>query len=264
MTEPLARLPLARLPLACLPLARLPIAPLAASTPDAAPLLTRRLLEAGAIDAIATKDAPGIRLRSAAECLASLRETLAVRPAGDVWVFGYGSLIWNPAIVAVQRRVARVDGWSRSFCLSITALRATAERPGLMLALERGGSCWGVAYRLAEADVERELRLLWHREMACGAYVPRWVEILDEHGARCGHAITFTADPAHPRHVGGLDEAIVALRLARATGGLGSCADYLFRTCDALCASGIEDPAMQRLATLVRRLQRDIEQPMAA
>ncbi|TWI67456.1 cation transport protein ChaC [Pseudoduganella lurida] len=215
------------------------------------PRLTRHLLEQASIEALVAIDSPGMPLLTEAERAASLRELLGIRPPGDVWVFGYGSLIWNAAIHSVERRIARIDGWHRSFCLSITALRATVDRPGLMLALDRGGACCGAAYRLAESDVDSELRLLWRREMACGAYVPRWVQLNDCNGNAFGWAIAFTIDRDHPHYAGDVDEAVTVRRLATASGGLGSCADYLFRTCDSLQANGIRDPALERLATLV-------------
>lgn len=194
----------------------------------------------------------GSELPGEADRIASLRETLAIRPQGDAWVFGYGSLIWNSVINSVERRVAWIDGWHRSFCLSITALRATADCPGLMLAPDRGGSCHRAAYRLAEEDVESELRLLWRREMVCGAYVPRWVELKTPDGEYFGWAIAFTIDADDPQYAGDLDEEAVVHRLAMASGGLGSSADYLFRTHDSLHVSGICDAKLERLASLVK------------
>lgn len=224
-----------------------------AHTPS--PKLTRQLLEKGSIDALAAIDSPDLNILTETDRIASLRGTLAVRPPGDVWVFGYGSLIWNSAIHSVERRIARVDGWHRSFCLSITALRASADRPGLMLALDRGGNCFGAAYRLMEDDVERELCLLWRREMVCGAYMPRWVEVKSLEGDLFGWAIAFTIDTDDPRYAGDLDEDTVVRRLATASGGLGSSADYLFRTHDSLYANDIRDAKLERLALLVKAAQ---------
>ncbi len=221
---------------------------------NSSPALTRQLLEKGNIDALAAIDAPGLILLTEADRIASLRDTLTIRPPGDVWVFGYGSLIWNSAINSVERRVARIDGWHRSFCLSITALRATADTPGLMLALDRGGSCQGAAYRLAEDNVESELRLLWRREMVCGAYVPRWVELTGLNGESFGWGIAFTIDADNPQYAGDLDEDTVVHRLATASGGLGSSADYLYRTHDSLHANGIRDTKLEHLASLVKVL----------
>jgi cation transport protein ChaC len=218
-------------------------------------VLTRKLLETGGIDAIAAIDSPAMKMLSEADRRASLRETLAVRPTGDVWVFGYGSLVWNCAIDATEKRVARVDGWHRAFCLSITALRATVDKPGLMLALDRGGCCYGVAYKLADDVIEREMQLLWRREMVCGAYVPRWVDLVDESGQRFGSAIAFTIDSTSSQYAGDLDEETAVQRLSTASGGLGSCSDYLLRTCEGLRANGIYDVELERLAILVRRVR---------
>ena len=220
---------------------------------NSSPILTRQLLEKDSIDALAAIDSPNLKLLTEADRVASLRKTLTDRPHGDVWVFGYGSLIWNSAIKSVERRVARIDGWHRSFCLSITALRATADRPGLMLALDRGGSCQGAAYRLAEEDVESELLLLWRREMVChGGYVPEWVELNTPEGEPFGCAIAFVINANSSKYAGDLDEDTVVHRLATTSGGLGSAADYLFRTHDGLRASGIRDAKMERLASLVK------------
>lgn len=220
---------------------------------NSSPVLSRQLLENSNIDALAAIDAPGLKTLTEVERTASLRETLAIRPQGPVWVFGYGSLIWNSAIHSMERRLARIDGWHRSFCLSITALRATADRPGLMLALDRGGSCHGAAYRLAEGDVESELRLLWRREMVCSGYAPQWVEVKSLTGDSFGWAIAFTIDAGNPQYAGDLDEDTVVHRLATASGGLGSAADYLFRTRDSLHTNGIRDSKLERLASLVRK-----------
>lgn len=139
---------------------------------NSSPVLTRQLLEKGNIDALAAIDAPGLKLLTEADRIASLRETLPIRPQGDVWVFGYGSLIWNSAINSVERRIAKIDGWHRSFCLSITALRATADRPGLMLALDRGGSCHDAAYRIASNGRYGRLNRRFRDEFSEGVIGP--------------------------------------------------------------------------------------------
>jgi cation transport protein ChaC len=136
--------------------------------------------------------------------------------------------------------------------------------PGLVLGLDAGGDCWGAAYRLAEGDVEDELALLWNREMQCGAYVPRWIELHDANGHRFGYGITFTVDPASKQYAGTMSERTVVYRLARAEGGLGSSADYLYRTCDGLRTSGIPDADLERLAAQVRVEQSKVDIRLAA
>ncbi len=219
-------------------------------------VLTRALLEAGGIDAMVARSAPDLRLLTEAERAESLRQTLAGRPSGEaVWLFGYGSLIWNPQIHAVERRTATVQGWHRAFCLSTRAGRGTPDNPGLVLGLDAGGSCQGVAFRIAEEIVEAELRLLWRREMLAGSYVPRWLDLEDACGCRFGVAIAFTVDPLCEQYAGDLAEAAVIQRLASAGGELGSSADYLFRTCVGLRAAGIPDPDLESLAMTVANMQ---------
>ena len=216
------------------------------------PILSRSLLQGNDLTAMIRKDAPNLQLLTEEAREASLDEMLKARPDGDVWVFGYGSLIWNPAIRYVERRTARIEGWHRSFCMSIVAGRASPSAPGLMLALDEGGHCNGSAFRLASADVRSELTLLWRREMLCqGGYIPRWLELADANGDGFGHAIAFTIDPAGGKYAGNMPIDAAVRRLATASGGLGSCADYLFQTRDGLRIHGIPDAALEQLALRV-------------
>jgi glutathione-specific gamma-glutamylcyclotransferase len=216
-------------------------------------VLTRALLEAGGIEALIARAASGLVLLTEQQRAESLRQTLATRAPGEpVWVFGYGSLIWNPTVQSIERRTGRIEGWHRAFCLNTQVGRGTLDNPGLMLGLDRGGSCTGVALRLAEETFEAELALLWRREMLSGAYVPRWLEVTGGDGARVGQAIAFTIDPATQQYAGKLAQEIVVQRLATASGELGSAADYLFQTCESLRDAGIPDPDLDRLADAVR------------
>src|SRR5215472_13597169 len=95
--------------------------------------------------------------------------------AAPVWIFAYGSLMWNPEMRFAERRLARVHGYHRSFCLYSPEYRGTRERPGLVLGLDRGGSCRGIAYRLAAASLAEEIDRLWVREMTGGVYALRRV-----------------------------------------------------------------------------------------
>jgi glutathione-specific gamma-glutamylcyclotransferase len=215
-------------------------------------VLTRALLEAGGVDALVARGAPGLRLLTEVERAESLRQTLATRPPGEaVWLFGYGSLIWNPTILTVERRVASITGWHRAFCLSTQVGRGSLDNPGLVLGLDIGGSCTGIAFRLAEDSLATELALLWRREMLAGSYVPRWIDLLDEQGVRFGTAITFTINHDAEQYAGNLDKEAIIQRLATASGELGSAADYLYHTCAGLRAEGIPDPELEQLAAVV-------------
>jgi len=217
--------------------------------------LTRESLADGSLHRWLAATNPDLKIWSDEELQASIDATLAKRPAGngDVWVFAYGSLIWNPSIHTVERRTADVRGFHRRFCLWTHLGRGTLECPGLMLALERGGSCRGVVYRIAEAQVQEELTLLWRREMVTGAYRPRWVNTATPEGP--ARAIAFTMNGQHHRYAGRLPESQVAAVLARAEGPLGRCCSYLFSTVQHLHDLGIRDRHLERLAGLVEALQ---------
>jgi cation transport protein ChaC len=219
-------------------------------------VITRALLEAGGIDAMVARSNPDLRLLTEAERAESLHQTLAARPPGQpVWLFGYGSLIWNPAIEFEERRVGTVHGWHRAFCLSTSVGRGTMDQPGLVLGLDAGGHCTGVAFRLAEDGLEDELRLLWRREMLAGSYVPRWLILEDTAGVPFGHALAFTINKEADQYAGTLTKEAIIRTLATAGGELGSCASYLFRTSDGLREMGIVDAELEQMVEAVRAAQ---------
>ena len=169
----------------------------------------------------------------------------------DVWVFAYGSLIWNPVFDFDERVVATVHGYHRSFCLWSRVNRGTPERPGLVLGLDRGGRCTGVVYRIPERMAGEELRLLWRREMLLGSYAPRWT--LVTHGKRSFRALAFVVNRDRPGYAGRLPPERVVERLVHARGTIGTGLDYLRRTIDGLAAAGIRDPHLMNLDALARR-----------
>jgi cation transport protein ChaC len=188
------------------------------------------------------------------ERIASLRATLDEAPAkGDVWVFGYGSLIWNPAFHFVEKRIARIHGYHRRFCLWTPLGRGSAENPGLMLGLEHGGACRGVMFRIAEEAVETELDILWRREMFTGAYCPTWVSARS--GGDLFPAITFVVNRKNNRYTGRLPDDTVARHIATAAGPMGACCEYLFETVRHLAALGIRDRGLEAMAGKVRAQQ---------
>ena len=198
---------------------------------------------------------PTIKLMGEEEHRASIARILATHPAPGigVWVFAYGSLIWNPTIETVERKAASLRGYHRRFCLWTHLGRGSQEAPGLMLALERGGSCSGIAYRLAPEHVERELTILWRREMLSNAYHPRWLRLQGSQGPF--PAIAFVMNTTHHRYAGRLSEAEVAAVIARAEGVLGPCCNYLFSTVQHLNEAGLRDRRLERIANEVRRLR---------
>jgi cation transport protein ChaC len=215
--------------------------------------LTREFLLSGELEGLVRASMPGVRVLTAAEREASLAALLAERPAGTGFtVFGYGSLLWNPAIhVAGSRRVTAL-GWHRSFCLLARGGRGTPESPGLMLGLAAGGQCEGVALDLDPALATGELAILWRREMVADGYIPRWVRLAAQDGADAGWAIAFTINPSGPSYAGDLDEEAIVERLAIARGPLGTAAEYLFNTRDGLAALGVTDPYLDAIAARLR------------
>jgi glutathione-specific gamma-glutamylcyclotransferase len=217
--------------------------------------LTRESLLDGTFHAAVRRTlGPNVRFMSDAERAAQIEAILGQAPRPRrVWVFAFGSLIWNPAFHFVERRTARIHGFHRQFCLWARAGRGSPERPGLMLSLVAGGSCTGVAYRLAERAVATELDVLWRREMGTMAYRPVWTTAHTPRGRE--PAIAFSANPHHERYVPGLEEAAVARYLATGAGTMGRCCDYLFDTVAHLRQLGIRDRRLEALEKRVRAQQ---------
>ena len=197
--------------------------------------LTRDQIRDGHVRRMIAEVGIAMRLLSEDELAASRAAILAGADlSGGVWLFGYGSLIWNPAFHFTDRLTGTVYGYHRRFCLWTHLGRGCPERPGPVLGLERGGSCRGVAFHIAPA-VEEELAIVWRREMLSGAYVPRWVRVRTAVGDV--RAITFVINHAHERYARLLPDDRVAEVIATAEGFLGPCADYLINTVDHLARS---------------------------
>jgi cation transport protein ChaC len=190
---------------------------------------------------------------SAEELEETRLEGLKHHPKGeDLWVFGYGSLMWNPAMHIADAVKANVRGFHRAFCLSLRMGRGSPEFPGLMLALMPGGACQGVAMRIAAANIESESRILWTREMLSGAYRPVWLRTqIDGREIR---SLSFAANPSHNRFLGKLPFDETAKRIATAQGVFGNNRDYLYNTVRSLTAQGVERGPMHALEKHVRTL----------
>ncbi|CAB3757799.1 gamma-glutamylcyclotransferase [Paraburkholderia humisilvae] len=214
-------------------------------------MLSRDALRSGAyLDSF--RDLPTESLWSAARIEASLAATLAQRPDDSpVWVFAYGSLMWNPLIHFDARAAATLRDWHRSFCIRLVAGRGSPDSPGRMLALEPGGSAAGVALRLAPESMDEELRLIWIREMVAGSYLPTWAPITFEDGTRA-HAIVFVADRAQPQYESDASVRTVVPLIAAARGHVGSNQDYVLDLEAALAEAGLTDGYIEQLATEIR------------
>ena len=172
-------------------------------------------------------------------------------PGADAWLFAFGSLIWNPACAAAERQPAVVHGWHRSFCMRITRYRGSPEQPGLMMSLDRGGLCRGIAYRIPREDAWASLSQVWRREVTMKplGHAPRWLGAEIE--GRRVPAIGFVANRQASSYVGRLRPEAVADILALACGHWGSGAEYLFNTVQKLEEHGIRDRNLWRLQALV-------------
>lgn len=172
---------------------------------------------------------------------------------GELWVFGYGSLIWHPGFDFDDRRLAVLTGWRRAFCMTSIAYRGTPEAPGLVLALdaEATGRCEGIAYHVPAATAAATHAYLRERELISYAYDEALLPLLLDDG-RTVEALAYVSNRAHPQYSGGLSLEEQAEVIARARGPRGPNADYLLNTVESLAALGIEDPDLVRLAELVR------------
>lgn len=187
------------------------------------------------------------RLLSEVELAQSLAETMQRWDgASDLWLFGYGSLIWNPGMPATETVRARVRGYHRGLYLWSRVNRGTPEQPGLVLALDRGGSCTGMAFRLAGDGAAPHLEALWRREMPMGSYRPMWLPCWLADGRRVD-ALAFVMRRDVPTYTGKLSDEIVKAVLACAQGRYGTTLDYVRRTVHALRECGMPDRALEAL-----------------
>ncbi|MEW6561403.1 MAG: gamma-glutamylcyclotransferase [Pseudomonadota bacterium] len=186
-----------------------------------------------------------------------LETTLASRPPGDLWVFGYGSLIWNPEVRHNEVRPARVWGWRRTLRMWSRINRGTEEQPGLVFALMAGGSCSGIALRVPQEHAERELHQLWKREMPRAVYDPRWLPTRTPQGVV--QALAFTLAPSSPSYTGALDDAQLLSILRTCRGRYGTTYDYVARTARALRDIGIRDAEIERIMRLADEHRLDCE-----
>jgi cation transport protein ChaC len=164
---------------------------------------------------------------------------LGISSRVDLWIFAYGSLMWNPGFPFRQWAPALVYGYHRALCIASDRWRGTPRRPGLVLGLERGGACRGIAFKVSRRDVGNVLDELWAREIRRHAYRPCLVRTrLPEHEV---HALTFIADSAQAGYAGPLSVAETAVRVANCRGLRGPNLEYLMRTVGHLAELGVRD-----------------------
>lgn len=177
----------------------------------------------------------------------------ARRPDEDLWVYSYGSLMWDPALVFAEVRMAELHGYQRRFSFKTTLGRGCAEFPGLMLSLDEQQDCCckGLVFRISADMVEAESEILWRREMIRGSYCPRLLPVDTPQGPVS--ALVFASNPAHSDYVGELTLEQTVAMIAKATGTIGSNRHYLEQLAIQLQALEIDDVYVARLMQLLPR-----------
>ena len=192
------------------------------------------------------------------------KKCLRPPPGEDFWVFGYGSLLWHPGFPHLEVRPAQVHGYHRHFCVFSHIYRGTRARPGLVLGLDRGGSCHGLAYRVPAGEAEEVVAYLHEREMMTEIYDPRWLHLRTREGPVT--AVAFVVDRSNKQYAGRLPLDRVADMILQGAGNRGPCLQYLEKTVHHLEALGLSDPTLRRLLRLVharigRETQTQLEWP---
>lgn len=164
------------------------------------------------------------------------------------WIFGYGSLMWRPGFDYLRSEPARIHGYHRRLCVYSFVHRGTPESPGLVLGLDRGGSCKGVAFEIAPEKWDETIAYLRAREQVTSVYVElqRPIRLLDSD--RLVTSTLYVVDRAHPQYAGGLDDEALSAHVLNGQGVSGHCLDYVLNTLNHLRVMNIHDPALERLA----------------
>jgi glutathione-specific gamma-glutamylcyclotransferase len=184
--------------------------------------------------------------------------TTAERETGDLWVFGYGSLMWRPGFTHVERVPARLVGLHRALCVYSFVHRGTPERPGLVLGLDRGGMCRGIAYRVAAAKRAETVAYLRGREQVTTVYLEtmRQIELEDEARRRV-RALCYIVDRSHVQYAGRLTLAESLHHVRQGHGSSGPNRDYVLETVQALETLGYRESDLHLLAAHLQSGGRD-------
>jgi len=170
---------------------------------------------------------------------------------GDLWIFGYGSLIWRPEFDYVERRAAKVHGWHRALKMWSRINRGTPERPGLVFGLLAGGCCHGMVFRIPREEGRKVLALLWAREMKLAVYDPKWLTCHTTQGPVS--ALAFTLSKKSPSHTGVLTPEEYRRIFTEASGIYGTTYEYAHRTLEELKRHNIRDRGLEKLLKLIEK-----------
>ena len=169
----------------------------------------------------------------------------------DIFIFAYGSLLWNPTFKYVDQLPAKIYGYHRSFCMKTKLGRGSPKNPGLMLALDKGGTCKGSVYKLFKKNEIKEIDLLFKREMITGAYIPKIIQAELKTGDRV-NCLAFTVDKKNENYISNLSSEEIAKYISKARGFLGTCEEYLNFTITSLKELDITDKKMEKIFNLIK------------
>ena len=173
---------------------------------------------------------------------------------GDFWVFGYGSLMWRPGFAHVETRKARLSGYRRALCIRSHVHRGTPDRPGLVLGLDRGGSCLGLAFRVPEELTDEVMAYLRERELVTNVYLEKTVRVQFDTGEKVD-AVTYVADRGHMQYASLVDAEEAARAVTGAVGQSGPNEEYVLNTIEHLTALGIRDRWLESVAARLNPAQ---------
>lgn len=188
---------------------------------------------------------------------ANRAQALAGRMDRDLWLFAYGSLMWDPAVLFDEVRIGTLLGYQRRFCLILKFGRGSVDKPSLMVALDRGGQCEGLAFRIPAERVAQESETIWVRELIYGDYAPCFVQLDTPQGEI--EALTFVADPKGERYVPDLSGEETAQTIAKGGGWIGTNLEYLDSLMAHLKALGLSDPEMAAIHDRAREIAQERE-----
>jgi len=170
----------------------------------------------------------------------------------DIYIFAYGSLLWNPTVEYEKQFFAKIFGFHRSFCMKTRLGRGSFKNPGLMLGLDKGGSCQGSAFKLKKSTAIKNIDILFRREMVTGAYKPKLLKTKLENG-EIVLSLAFTVDKKHKNYFSKRTPKIKANLISKAHGFLGSCEEYFNNTLESLSELNIIDNEMNSISYFLKK-----------
>jgi len=215
--------------------------------------LTRKNISQGYLGET-IKNIPGSdRVLSDQDLVRERRKIIPDKGIGeDIYIFAYGSLLWNPTVEYEKQFFAKIFGFHRSFCMKTRLGRGSFKNPGLMLGLDKGGSCQGSAFKLKKNNAIKNIDILFRREMVTGAYKPKLLKTKLENG-EVVLSLAFTVDKKHKNYFSKSTPKIKANLISKAHGFLGSCEEYLNNTLESLSELNITDKEMNSISYFLKK-----------